>query len=206
MKTLVCLLLTATLTPAQADDRLEQLAGLMHGTFDTHAAQANLPPEDRLVDHRTRVAAPRLGRYVFYQQLNHGEALEVYRQRVLVFAVIDGAIEQRAYALREAERYVDADAAVFESVGMDDLEAFMPEGCEQVWTKTGDGFRGYVDPQRCEIVSRRSGKPLQIEAENVLTPDSISSVERGYDPETGEQVFGSPQGEFLLLSRVGDGR
>ena len=82
------------------------------------------------------------------------------------------------------------------------LEVFMPDGCEQVWTRTAEGFRGYVDPTRCEITSSRTGKQRQIESENLLTQDSISLVERGYDPETGEQLFGSPQGESLLLGRV----
>ncbi len=204
MKTLMCLLLALLLVPALADDKLDRLADLMDGKFDTHAKRPDLPPEDRLVDQRTRVTAPALGDYVFYQQLNHGETLEVYRQRVLVLAVTDGTVQQKAYALREPEQFVDADPAVFESISMEDVEVFMPDGCEQVWKPRADGYHGYVDPERCVIISSRTGKERQIEAENVLTRGWISTAERGYDPETGEQLFGSPKGELLLLHRVGD--
>ena len=189
--------------PALANETLDELAGLMHGKFDTHALQPDLADEDRLVDERIRIDAPQLGDYVFYQQINQSDNLEVYRQRILVLSISDsGAIEQQAYAINEPEWYVDADPVAFRSLTMDDLDAFMPDGCEQIWTRTTDGFRGYVDPQRCEIVSSRTGKLRQIESQSHLTSETLSLVERGYDPETGAQLFGTAQGESLMLGRI----
>jgi len=185
-----------------AGSDIDELAELMNGKFDTALSGVDVEADGRLVDQRIRVDAPRLGEYVFYQQINHHEDLEVYRQRILVLKVsASGRIEQRAYAFEEPEWYVDADPGVFSSMSTDSLNGFMPEGCEQVWTRTAEGFRGYVDPNSCQIISSRTGKPRQIESENLLTADSISLVERGYDPETGEQLFGSPQGESMLLGR-----
>lgn len=191
-------------SPAWSASDMEELAQLIEGTFDTHALDPGLPPEQRLVDRRIRLNVPGLGGYVFYQQINHRENLEVYRQRILVLGISEesGRIEQRAYALREPEWYVDADADVFTTLRMDNLDKFMADGCEQVWTRMGKGFRGYVDPKRCQVTSTRTGKLRSIEAENYLDADSVSLVERGYDPDTGEQLFGSPPGEASLLGRA----
>lgn len=204
MKTTFWILIFSLMaSAASGDSEIDDLAGLMDGKFDTQASAVELEPDARFVDQRRRVAAPQFGDYVFYQQINHREDLAVYRQRLLVLEVsATGRIEQRAYAFKEPEWYVDAGAEAFGSIALDDVEAFMPDGCEQVWTRTEEGFRGYVDPKRCEITSSRTGKQRQIESENVLTESSISLVERGYDPETGEQLFGSPQGESILLGRV----
>jgi len=196
--------LTLISSPGLCDSELSQLAKMISGTFDTHAANPGLPSDQRLVDKRVQVYAPQLGEFVFYQQINQHADLNVYRQRVLVLGVsaASGQIEQRAYKLREPEWYVDADSSAFDGINMDRLDAFMHDGCEQVWTRTADGFRGYVDPKRCQIISSRTGKARAIESENYVTPDSITLVERGYDPETGEQLFGSPQGESMRLGRV----
>lgn len=199
---LITLGLAAPSTHAEAI--LDRLATLLEGKFDTHAANPGLDQAERLVDNRIRIIAPQLGSYVFYQQINHRQNLEVYRQRVLVLSIASdtGDIVQHAYALREPEWYVDVDAGVFETIDMDDLDEFMPSGCEQVWTKTTDGFRGYVDPQRCEVISSRTGKPRQIESESLLDSETLSLAERGYDPATGEQLFGTARGESLQLGRV----
>lgn len=202
-KLIKILAVTLVASPALGDSDIDDLARLMNGKFDTRAGTAELEPDSRLVDQRLRVEAPQVGDYVFYQQINHREGLELYRQRILVLEVsASGQIEQRAYMLKEPEWYVDAGAEAFNSIDLDKVKAFMPDGCEQVWTRIADGFRGYVDPERCEIKSSRTGKQRQIESENILTEESISLVERGYDPETGEQLFGSPQGESILLGRV----
>ena len=201
---LLTLGLAASLAHAESD--LDQLAALLAGKFDTHAIQPELAVAERLVDKRVRISAPQLGKYVFYQQINHRQNLEVYRQRLLVLSVASnsGDIVQHAYALNEPEWYVDADAAVFENIDMDDLDAFMPSGCEQVWTRTAEGFAGYVDPERCEIISSRTGKPRRIESESKLTNETLRLAERGYDADTGEQLFGTAQGESLLLVRIVD--
>ncbi len=184
-----------------ADSELEQLATLIEGTFDSHLANPEQPLEQRLVDRRIRLNNSELGDVVFYQQINHREDLSVYRQRILVVSEVGGELLQHAYALLEAGKFVDAGVDAFTTLNERDLDAFMPDGCEQVWTRTADGFRGYVDPERCQIISSRSGLAREIEAENILTHDSASLVERGYDAETGEQLFGSPQGESFLLRR-----
>lgn len=204
MKTLWLLALLLLSFSASAQANIDELAGLLKGSFDNLGTDVDDGPNDRMIDTRIRVEVPQLGEYVFYQQINHSEALEVYRQRILVLSVDadTGALVQHAYALRAPEWFVDAEANAFGRLTMEDLDAFMPDGCEQVWTKTADAYRGYVDPETCRIVSSRTGKPRQIEAESLLGADTLKLAERGYDPKSGEQLFGTVKGEYLVLRRA----
>lgn len=185
---------------------IDELALLLAGTFDSRLTDASQPAQPRFVDRRIRLDLPTLGQHVFYQQINQNEKLDVYRQRILILEVSDASdqIEQRSYALKDAQRFIDANAVAFTTLGAGDLHEFMADGCEQIWTKTSDGFRGYVSPATCQIVSKRTGKLRSIESESRLTRTTLALVERGFDTETGEQLFGTPPGESLLLGRRRD--
>ncbi|MDJ0750013.1 MAG: chromophore lyase CpcT/CpeT [Woeseiaceae bacterium] len=204
IRSAVFLALLLSGAPAIADE-LHTLARMMDGRFATHAETLSqaVQPDDQFVDWRQRILAPSLGDHVFYQQLNQGTDLELYRQRVFVLRLNPDtdSIEQHTFRLRHPQRYVDARAgdAAFEGFSADDVEPYFKEGCIQIWTRTDDGFRGYLDPDTCRIVSSRTGKPRLIEAENLLTPDSLSIAERGYD-ESHQQLFGTPPNELLRLT------
>ncbi len=105
--------------PASADE-LHTLARMMDGRFAAHAEALGqaLQPESQFVDSRQRIKAPSLGNYVFYQQLNQGADLELYRQRIFVLRrnPDTNKIEQQTFRLRQPQRYVDARAgdAAFE--------------------------------------------------------------------------------------------
>ena len=198
------LLLTLPACALSDDAALQELGDLMQGRFDTHAPgrQTELPDESRLVDSRQRIASPHIDGLAFYLQLNQREDLELYRQRILVFRMDGENIVQKAYTLNDAPRFVDAVSgdALLDELTMDDMAPMFQEGCGQVWTKTASGFRGYTDPATCRIISSRTGKPRRIESEALLDTDSLSLVERGYDDDMN-QLFGSPQGEFIRLYR-----
>lgn len=183
---------------AQADSNLDRLDELMQGKFEA------VDPERPFTDQRFRINAPELGNYVYYYQINSGPEMKVYRQRILIVTLNDSGLpSQDALVLTDPDAYAGASPDAFSGFGDDDVESFMPEGCEQVWTPTEDGFKGYVDPTTCVIISSRSGKPRGIEAEVVLDAERMLSAERGYD-ENGEQLFGTEPGEFLELRRVSE--
>lgn len=204
----MALLLVCLAVPALAADEvpaIERLAAVMEGRWDSHAGPTQLPAEQRFVDLRVRIDAPTIGRWVFYQQLNQHEHLELYRQRILVLSIgSDGRLLQRAYAFSRPEDYVDAPAERFAGLQPEALKPPMAEGCEQVWLQTETGFQGRVDPATCTVMSLRTGRPRGIESQNLLTDDTLSLVERGFD-EQGQQVFGTPPGEHMLLYRVHPG-
>jgi hypothetical protein len=198
------LLLGLIVTQACADEDIERLVEMQQGTFDSAAANPGSPGEDRLVEKRIRVTAPQLGKYVFYQQINHQQDLSVYRQRILILSYNDstGRLEQVGLALKTPEEFVDAGPEDFGALDIDDLDAFLPKGCELVWVTTDDGFKGHVDPEHCIIVSSRTGKERRIEAESILSKDRLLLAERGFDAESREQLFGTEPGEYLHLGRV----
>lgn len=204
----MALLLVCLAVPALAADEvpaIERLATMMEGRWDSHAGPTQLPAAQRFTELRMRIDAPTIGRWVFYQQLNQHEDLEVYRQRILVLSIgSDGRLLQRAYAFSQPEAYVDAPAERFAGLQPEALKPPMAEGCEQAWLQTETGFQGRVDPATCTVMSLRTGRPRGIEAQTVLTPDTLGLVERGFD-EQGQQVFGTPPGERLLLYRVRPG-
>jgi hypothetical protein len=202
MRTALVIVSLAVPTTVTADSEIGELASLLEGRFENLATDTK--PDDRMVDERVRLDAPLLGEFVFYQQIRHKEGLEVYRQRVLVLEVSadSGRIEQNAYSLKQPEWYVDADANAFASLSKDGLNDFMSDGCEMVWSRSDDGFRGHVDPEKCVITSSRTGKPRRIEAEALLAPTTLSLAERGFDADSREQLFGTATGEYLLLRRT----
>lgn len=204
----LALLLGCLAMPATALEEppaIERLAAMMEGRWDSHAGPTQLPAEQRFVDLRRRIDAPTIGRWVFYQQLNQHEHLELYRQRILVLSIgSDGRLLQRAYAFSRPEEYVDAPAERFAGLQPEALKAPMAEGCELVWLQAEAGFTGRVDPATCTVMSLRTGRPRGIEAQSLLTGDTLALVERGFD-EQGQQVFGTPPGERLLLYRVRQG-
>lgn len=192
------LALVAWIVPATSlqavDSRVEALAALMAGEYQ-------IRNEDVIMtDRRTRIDAPALGDVVFYLEVRLGEALDVYRQRLLVLEGEGDEIIQRAYSLVEPGRWAGAGADDFQGVGRDVVAPTLPEGCEQRWTKTDRGFRGYTDPARCVIVSSRTGKPRRIEAESLLSASGLSQAERGFD-EDGRQLFGTEPGGAYWLAR-----
>ena len=189
-----------------ADTALVELAGLMQGRFDSHlpGTTSSEPVDQRIIDSRQPVAAPDIGSLVVYLQLNRGADLGLYRQRILVFDEdADGNLLQHAYTLRDPAAFVDAEAddEILRTLSRDDIDPVFTEGCEQVWTRTDSGFRGYVDPKTCIIISSRTGKPRRIEAETLITPGQLTLVERGFD-EDFTQLFGTPEGHTTLLHKV----
>ena len=163
--------------------------------------------DSRLVDSRQLVDAPEIGPIVVYLQLNSGDDLALYRQRVLVFTADGDTVVQRAYVIEQPERFTDAvsgDPALAELTA-DEITPMFDAGCAQRWRRDAGGFRGYTDPATCRIISSRTGKPRRIEAETRLTQHSLAVAERGYDDEMN-QLFGSAPGELTVLYRVSEGR
>ena len=78
----------------------------------------------------------------------------------------------------------------------------MPNGCKQTFKPTDDGFHGLVDPAKCVITSSRTGKLRGIGAESLLTETTLKLAERGFDADTGEQLFGTKPGDYIELQRV----
>jgi hypothetical protein len=183
------------------------MLAMMEGTYriDPAALVGEEMPE--LLDRRVRVDAPNIGKHVVYWQLNSGPDEKVYRQRLLVFvpSTKGEEIVQVTWSLRDSEQFVDAfdDEALFATLTHADLEQSLPEGCDQVWDRTENGWYGRVSPDICRVWSERRQMWRRIGAEAKVEPDAYWQAERGFDDD-GKQVFGTKPGEMYRLQRIND--
>ncbi|MBT8440848.1 MAG: chromophore lyase CpcT/CpeT [Gammaproteobacteria bacterium] len=186
------------------NDGVRAMLAMMVGTYRSDPSaepDAELPD---LLDRRMRIEAPALGRHLIYWQLNSGPERKVYRQRILTFtAGDDGEIVQATWSLREPEKFVDAfeSPARFAQLTADDVEASLPDGCDQIWRRSQDGWYGSVSPDTCRVWSERRQMWRRIGAEARIAPGAYFQAERGFDDD-GNQVFGTKPGELYRLDRV----
>lgn len=183
-------------TPVSAP---QTLASDMAGTYETAIGS-----EDAMRDRRVRLAPLGDGAWVYYQ-VNHKADLSVYRQRVLqLLPLPDGRVAQSAWTINAPEALVDLwdKPEVQAELSLEDLSPSMDDGCAQIWTKAEEGWDGLVDPETCVIDSSRRGTQIRIGAESKVTAASLSLAERGFSLD-GEQLWGTAQGAYYVLDRVG---
>jgi reactive intermediate/imine deaminase len=158
-----------------------------------------------LSDFRPRIAPLGEGQWVYLQR-NRGDV--PYRQRVLqLLDNPDGSVTQIAWSLSAPEAFTDAPSQpdVLKSLEPSMLVATFSEGCSQEWRYTvgpEPAWTGVVNPETCVIMSERRGVEIRIGAEAKITPEGMFEAERGFSLE-GEQIWGTPEGEYALIMRAG---
>ncbi|MEO1137279.1 MAG: chromophore lyase CpcT/CpeT, partial [Pseudomonadota bacterium] len=176
----------------------EALGAMMTDIFET----APDDPDNDIRDRRVRIESPDFSGVWLYYQLNTGPEKQVYRQRVIELINQDGVVVQKTYGLKDPDMFVDAwdKPTLLSSMSLSDIEPFFDEGCEQVWRRAQDAWRGAVNRETCRIFSARRQAHIFIEAEARLDETTYKQTERGYD-EDGEKLFGGEPGEFIVLYR-----
>jgi len=180
----------------------ERLSGLMIGSYQTSPDD----PDNDFVDTRVSMVPLGPGYWVYYQ-LNTGADRVVYRQRVLQFTdKPDGGVLQTTWSLKEPERIVVQPSAssMSQDLSMEDLVPALEDGCDQHWRYDeeveGGPWVGLVDPDTCKIFSESRQDKIAIKAEARLSAETLYQTEKGFDA-TGAQLFGGPDGEFIILYR-----
>jgi hypothetical protein len=118
-----------------------------------------------------------------------------YRIRVLrAEAQGDGLIIHNQ-ALHEEQRFWGAvdDAEKRAQISAADLKPL--EGCAYVVQETGDGFVGEVEPG-CRCLVERKGAVSYLVSRLELNAQGMRTIDRGHDPTTHEQLWGSLAGPF----------
>jgi hypothetical protein len=184
------------------DDDLRLFLEYFEGEFNNyHQVSAETGDPSHPWHHHTvrRVEAPAFGEHLFYSQINdRGPDGPVVRRKVDVIEAdpTTGHILQRFFAVDDD----DFDPADLAGLSPELLRSY-PEGCEVVWRRQADLFVGTIAAGDCEVVSRRSGKPMYIVAELVLAGDQMWHSEGGVD-ESLQPIFGPPGGVPFKLRRV----
>ena len=119
-----------------------------------------------------------------------------YRIRVLrPERAADGGLIIHNQALHDEQRFWGAidDAGKRQAIQSEDVRLL--EGCTYVVEEVGDGFRGEVEPG-CRCLVERKGATAYLVSSFELDPAGMRTIDRGHDPQTHEQLWGSLAGPF----------
>ena len=121
---------------------------------------------------------------------------EPYRVRVLRTTLCpERGLIILNFAIRDDRRFWGAidDAERRAQIKEDDLTLL--EGCTYLVQESDNGFRGAVEPG-CGCLVHRRNKTTYLVSEFVLRDGAMETIDRGYDPETHEHLWGSIAGPF----------
>jgi len=120
-----------------------------------------------------------------------------YRIRVLRPERRDGQLIIHNQSLNDAERFWGAveDADKRAAISAADLKPL--EGCTYVVQERGDGFVGEVEPG-CRCLVERKGATAYLVSTFEIDPAGMRTIDRGHDPTTHEQLWGSLAGPFAF--------
>jgi hypothetical protein len=118
-----------------------------------------------------------------------------YRIRVLRAEQRDGALIIHNQALRDEQRFWGAieDEGRRQTIG--DADLLPLEGCTYVMREMGEGFSGEVEPG-CRCLVERKGSLAYLVSSFEIDPRGMRTIDRGHDPATHEQLWGSLAGPF----------
>lgn len=181
---------------------LDDFAVMFEGEFDNYTQYYKEQedsvqyPHDRVHSIFKRVDIPAFGPYVFYVlQYADGDSTAIYRQRIYHFSP-----DEKENAIRLSIYSFIADSLYYyahhQPIKLKDLSPELmkhTKGCDVWWKKQGDAFIGYMKPEACKIVSRRTGKTIYITDSLRLTKDEIWINDQAKD-SVGNYVFGNLSG------------
>ena len=107
----------------------------------------------------------------------------------------DGALIIHNQALRDEQRFWGAieDEGRRQTIG--DADLLPLEGCTYVVREVGEGFSGEVEPG-CRCLVERKGSLAYLVSSFEIDPRGMRTIDRGHDPATHEQLWGSLAGPF----------
>jgi hypothetical protein len=118
-----------------------------------------------------------------------------YRIRVLRAEQRDGQLFIINQSLHDAERFWGAvdNPERRQAIAESDLQLL--EGCTYLVREQGEGFVGEVEPG-CRCLVERKGKTAYLVSSFEIDAAGMRTIDRGHDPETHEQLWGSLAGPF----------
>ncbi|MHB8799890.1 MAG: chromophore lyase CpcT/CpeT [Thermoanaerobaculia bacterium] len=196
------LLASLPVSGAEPPSRVEEVAALLTGTFDSSAQSASDPEAFRAVRLVTvRVPASRLGSgapVLYVEQALLANPDRPYRQRFYrIEETADGGVVSRVFEPKEpvavSGKWRDpSDLALY---GPGDVAERL--GCAVRLKRTADGWSGSTEGKECP--SALDGARWAT-SEVTLRPGRVESWDRGYDV-SGRQVWGARTGPYVFERR-----
>jgi hypothetical protein len=121
-----------------------------------------------------------------------------YRVRVLKLVEAGDHIEIENYSIKQEQEFYGAsrDKERLQALTADRLEKL--PGCTFIVGWTGHSFKGAVEPGKGCIVFRKD-KKTYLESEFEIDEEKFLSLDRGYDVETDQHIWGSIAGSFHFV-------
>ncbi len=118
-----------------------------------------------------------------------------YRIRVLRAERRGDELVIHNQALREDQRFWGAVGDRERRERISDSDLLPLEGCTYIVREAGDGFIGEVEPG-CRCLVERKGSTAYLVSSFEIDASGMRTIDRGHDPETHEQLWGSLAGPF----------
>jgi hypothetical protein len=181
---------------------LNRLVRLLCGSFTNEAQAFENPPLYAHINVTVRPLPHLEAGMLLLEQAYALAPAEPYRIRVLEARQEGDALHVRNHSLTDAQRFWGAtlNPDQLTAIGSDDLQLL--EGCTYVVNPKGDGFSGEVEPG-CLCMVERKGRTTYLVSQFEIDAAGMSTIDRGHDPQTHEQVWGSLAGPFQFR-RVDD--
>ncbi|MCT0225578.1 chromophore lyase CpcT/CpeT [Synechococcus sp. CS-1328] len=174
---------------------LGRLVGMLSAGFSNQAQAFDNPPlYAHILVHFRPLPQLAPGSLLLEQSYAIAPAVP-YRIRVLQAEERQGNLIIRNQALRDERRFWGAidDAERREQIVADDLLPL--EGCNYVVREQGEGFVGEVEPG-CRCLVERKGSTAYLVSSFDIDSRGMRTIDRGHDPSTHEQLWGSLAGPF----------
>ena len=204
-------LLTVSCAAAQRSKEQElalvQLTHSLSGHYDNLAQnradlRAGTAPHEALALDIMRIDSPIMGSHAFYLQESASEdTRRIMRQQVITFELsADGKIRERIATLIEPRRWRDApnNPELLSALVTEDIAPL--SGCDLVWTRTGQGFAGLNDPDRCHAAMYGTEASARTEVRAELDATGLALLERSYDSD-GRLVEGRAADAYYRFRR-----
>ena len=137
-----------------------------------------------------------LGPWFYSEQSYDYSPWSPYRQGVHKLTIQNDIFILENYKLNHPERVAGAGfmPELLKAIHIDEI---IPRvGCSMHFRQKGRySYQGEIEPGNTCIVNR-NGKQTYIVSEVELSKDNWNSIDRGYDPKTNKQVWGSEYGQF----------
>jgi len=118
-----------------------------------------------------------------------------YRIRVLRAERRGDGLVIHNQALREDQRFWGAVDDQERRERISDTDLLPLEGCTYMVREAGDGFIGEVEPG-CRCIVERKGSTAYLVSSFEIDASGMRTIDRGHDPQTHEQLWGSLAGPF----------
>jgi hypothetical protein len=110
----------------------------------------------------------------------------------------EGVIKLWNHKFKNPERFASAATDLSQRQKIIDSDLISLEDCHYQLVERIDGYYGDIEPGSCCMV-RRDGKNTYLVSSFHLQGDRLSTLDRGYDPETHERLWGSIAGKFQFI-------